>query len=379
MLDVPPGTPDRGPGIVVLCIVLMILVTLATIGRVVSKVVMRQYWWWDDFFALLSLPIQLTLLAIVLAWRDIGLGLHSEVVAAHNPLFLLEGAKLLYVAIFFFDTTISLPKLSAIFFYARIFNVKANNRRFIIHLWIAGGLVTGWIVSSLISTIFQCTPIEKAWNPMLPGTCINTFAWYLTTAAISVIVDFYILLLPVPQIWALELSLQRRIYLLAAFFLTYSVIVISIGRLVSTVNIIPKTIEDLTWNFPLYLYWAGLEGSISLISISAPNLIALCKVIASPKNTVVGSKGSESYKSSRFSTPPAPAGKHRNPVREADRDGFERLVGSEGSFSFETSRKLHLAAADQNRVNIPLDEIHVQTHISVTHGKPQKGGRDGDK
>ncbi len=54
-LHVPEGTPDRGPGVVVLCIILMILVTIATIGRIASKFVMKQYWWWDDFFALLSL------------------------------------------------------------------------------------------------------------------------------------------------------------------------------------------------------------------------------------------------------------------------------------------------------------------------------------
>lgn len=53
-LDVPDGTPDRGPGLVMLCIVLIVFVTIATVGRIASKVVMKQYWWWDDFFALLS-------------------------------------------------------------------------------------------------------------------------------------------------------------------------------------------------------------------------------------------------------------------------------------------------------------------------------------
>ncbi|KAI0908880.1 hypothetical protein F4823DRAFT_465550 [Ustulina deusta] len=367
VLHVPEGTPDRGPGVVVLCIILMVLVTIATIGRIASKFVMKQYWWWDDFFALLSLPIQITLLGLILAWRNIGLGLHVDVVAAQNPLYLTQGAKILYVAIFFFDTSISLPKLSAIFFYARIFHTR--NGRFVTHLWIIGGLVSGWIVSALISTIFQCTPIAKAWNPSLDGMCINTFAWYLATATISVVVDFYILLLPVPQIWALELSLKRRIYLLAAFFLAYSVIVISIGRLISTVKIIPTTAEDLNWNFPLYLYWACLEGSVSLISISVPNLIGLIKAITGSIRSGTNAKRGKSLKSQKFVSSSAPSSLQGGLSREGGRDGFERLVGSEEAFSYETNGKRHSRYIDRNRTDMPLDEIRVQTHISVTHGK----------
>jgi hypothetical protein len=54
-LDVPEGTPDRGHGVVQICIALMILTTLSTALRIVSKVVVKQDWWWDDFFAILSL------------------------------------------------------------------------------------------------------------------------------------------------------------------------------------------------------------------------------------------------------------------------------------------------------------------------------------
>ncbi|KAI1348230.1 hypothetical protein F5Y01DRAFT_317958 [Xylaria sp. FL0043] len=366
-LDVPDGTPDRGPGLVALCIVLMIFVTTATIGRIASKVVMKQYWWWDDFFALLSYPIQITVLALIIVWRNIGLGLHADVVVRQNPIYLIHGAKLLYIAIFFFDSSISLPKLSALLFYARIFHT--SNRRFTINLWIVGALVSGWVVSALISTTFQCTPIEKAWNPMLNGTCINTFAWYLATASISVVVDFYILLLPVPEIWALKISVRRRIYLLGAFFLAYSVIVISIGRLVSTVNLIPTLAEDLSWNFPLYLHWALLEGSVSLISISVPNLIGLFKAIRGSRRSGTSSKADGSNKSSSFVRTNASAGFHGGQAREGQRGGFERLAGCEDSFSYETYGKHPSGFANESGEGIPLDKIHVQTQISVSSGK----------
>ncbi|KAI0392746.1 hypothetical protein F5Y17DRAFT_342784 [Xylariaceae sp. FL0594] len=374
-LDVPARTPDRGPGLVALCILLMILSTVTTIGRITSKFLVKQYWWWDDLFAILSLPIQITLLGIILSWKNIGLGLHAETVASVNPLYLIKGAKHLYIAIFFFDSSISLPKLSALFFYARVF--RSNNRIFKINLWIAGSLVVGWIVAALISTAFQCTPIEKAWNPLLPGHCINTYVWYLSTAALSVVIDVYILLLPVPMIWALKTSMRRRIYLLCAFFLTYSVIVISVGRLISTVSLIPTLTEDLTWNFPPYLYWACFEGSISLISISVPNLIGLAKAFLGSSwlgITEKGTAGSTSRKTPRFATSSAVNGLPTSMSRDPDRDGFERLVSSEGGSGWDGDARRPMGGVDNSNTSIPLDRIHVQTQISVSSGKADWNG-----
>ncbi|KAI0115990.1 hypothetical protein GGR51DRAFT_502981 [Nemania sp. FL0031] len=368
-LDVPPGTPDRGPGLVGLCIFLIILVTIATSARVASKFVVKQYWWWDDFFALCALPIQITLLGLILSWRDVGLGLHTADIAAIDPSLLFVGAKRLFVAIFFFDSSISFPKLSAIFFYARIF--PSNNKLFRINLWIVGSLVVGWIVSAIFSTIFQCAPIAKAWNPTLDGTCIDEFAWYLATASISLVVDFYILLLPVPMIWALNTDVSRRIYLLGAFFLAYSVIVLSLGRLIITVQLIPTVMEDLTWSFPLYLYWACLEGSISLISICVPNIIGLVKALRGPAHARIGSRGSERHKDSKLvNSSNNSTGAPNHPICDSDHGGFERLVNSEVSGHWGTivNGEGERESLDSSGTTIPLDRIHVKTQISVMNG-----------
>ncbi|KAI0008478.1 hypothetical protein F4779DRAFT_448654 [Xylariaceae sp. FL0662B] len=319
-LDVPAGTPDRGTGLVTMCVLLIILVTVATTTRIASKLIVKQNWWWDDFFALISLPIQITLLGLALAWRNIGLGLHADVVAAESPLLLVQGAKYLYIGIMFFDSSITFPKLSAIFFYARVFCPR--NGHFTVNLWVVGSLVVAWLIAALVSDIFLCSPIEKAWNQTLPGTCANAFFRYLITAAISVLIDFYILLLPVPKIWALKMSLKRRIYLLAAFFLAYSVIVVSIGRLISTINFIPDRALDLTWDQLDYMYWGCLEGALSIISINVPNIVGLVKALLSrnrDKDSISMNHG-------------ASVGVHRSRSLNGNRDSFERLPSSPGSF-----------------------------------------------
>ncbi|PYH96571.1 hypothetical protein BO71DRAFT_397031 [Aspergillus ellipticus CBS 707.79] len=274
-LDIPAGTPDRGPGVRALFIVLLVCTTLMTLTRIVSKIVTKQRWWWDDLFALLSWPAEVIILSTLIAWVSLGLGLHEEFVEAQDPSLLIRGAKYFYVCIFFFDASICLPKLSALFLYARVFNNKNPALR--IQLWILGTLTVCWLISAVLVTVWQCSPIPKAWNPTIPGTCVNTFAWYTATATLSCAMDIWILIIPVPLIWGLNSSLRRRIYLLVAFVLTYSVIVVSIGRMIATVQIIPKVAEDETWNLTTYLYWATLEGSLSIISISVPNAIALAK------------------------------------------------------------------------------------------------------
>ncbi|KAI1089062.1 hypothetical protein F5B19DRAFT_495804 [Rostrohypoxylon terebratum] len=357
-LEVPAGTPDRGPGLVIMCALLIVLVCLSAMTRIASKLIVKQPWWWDDFFALVSVPIQLTLFGIILTWRNIGLGLHADVVMAENPLYLVQGARYLYIAIFFFDSSISFPKLSAICFYARVF--RSNNRNFRIHLWIVGSLVVGWLVASLISTVFQCSPIEKAWNSLLPGHCINTFAWYLSTSALSVSIDLYILLLPVPMIWALKLSLKRRIYLLAAFFLAYSVIVLSVGRMISTINLIPNLAQDLTWNLPAYLYWACIEGALSLISVSVPNMVGLVKAQMGPRWPGTNPKSSNRHTDPEsLNYGASVAAVHAGQSFRGDRDDFERLVSNTGSIASGINEH------DGKGAVIALDRIHVKTQITV--------------
>jgi hypothetical protein len=316
-------------------------------------------------------PFELVLLALMLAWREIGLGYHAEVVMAVNPMYMLDGAKILYVATLFFDGSICLPKLAAIFFYARVF--RSNNRAFRLHLWAAGALVGLWLVSAWLTTIFQCTPIEKAWNAPLEGHCVDTYRWYLATAALSTVIDFYILLLPVPMIWALKISRRRRIYLLAAFFLAYSVIVISIGRLISTAQLIPTLTQDLTWKFPLYTYWVSLEGSVSIISISVPNKIALVKKLLGGRwpgssGSGRGSGSGETKITGYNSASIAGTGVSRTQVRAGDTHGFERLSGSKMSEDSDSQRTLRPTTSPTNDEEdvLALGQIHVQTDINVS-------------
>lgn len=226
--------------------------------------------------------------------KRLGFGLHEETIAIQSVSYAIRGAKYFYVGMIFFNASVTLPKISALFFYARVFNTKNQSLR--LQLWILGALAGGWLFSVTVVSIFQCDPIHRAWDTTIPGKCIDGFRFYAATAALSCTIDIWILVIPVPLIWGLNISLRRRIYLLVAFFLTYSVIVVSIGRLIATIQIIPTYAEDMTWRMPIYMYWALMESSLSVISISVPNAIALVKHLKGHARSTTAGTG----KSSKF-------------------------------------------------------------------------------
>ncbi|KAL4799874.1 hypothetical protein BDV19DRAFT_384723 [Aspergillus venezuelensis] len=282
-LDVPDGTPDRGVAIVYVCISLITLTSLATAVRVISKFVTKQAWWWDDLFALLAYVCNTVLVSLSIYGRTLGLGLHLVELLSRDPRIAMKIARCMFIGIPVFDCAITFPKLSAVLFYARVFRIGNSTRPgpslFRIQLWIAGLLATAWLIATFIAHWFRCRPLAKEWNPLLPGHCQSRYTQYVASGAASAAINLYILILPVPLIWRLKASLRRRLYLLATFFLTYSVILLSVGRLVIIIGLQRSVYVDLTWDLMPYFCWSQLEASLSIISLSVPPGIALFKAL----------------------------------------------------------------------------------------------------
>ena len=79
-------------------------------------------------------------------------------------------------------------------------------------------LVTCWGIATCFSSVFQCRPVKAAWLPMLPGAhCFNYHAWLIWTNVPNIVIDFCILVLPIPLVWGLNLSVPRRASLNAVF------------------------------------------------------------------------------------------------------------------------------------------------------------------
>ena len=158
----------------------------------------------------------LAVIFIGLSWVSDGLGHHTN---SLDPNQIALGFKYYFAVVSLSTLSISLPKYSAVFFYIRVLNMKSTLNR--IAVYVALGLVTAWLLFTILSTVFQCTPIRKAWLPLIPGHC-NSLHYQLVGSSIaSVIIDLYIMLLPIPILWTLHTGRSRKIVLTGFFFCAY--------------------------------------------------------------------------------------------------------------------------------------------------------------
>lgn len=80
-------------------------------------------------------------------------------------------------------------------------------------------IVSAYGVASTTASVFQCTPIARAWNKTVAGTCIDiTTNWY-ANAGFSITTDVIILTLPMPVIYGLQMHTNQKVALMFVFAL----------------------------------------------------------------------------------------------------------------------------------------------------------------
>ena len=118
-----------------------------------------------------------------------------------------------------------MTKTSILLFYSRLFATPGTRQGFKKLLYTTQALVVMWFIASFIPGILRCDPIDDMWNPLIVGTplvrdyCINDNTYYISSSAINVALDFWILILPLSIVWTLQLSRKRKVGLTAIFLL----------------------------------------------------------------------------------------------------------------------------------------------------------------
>jgi hypothetical protein len=111
---------------------------------------------------------------------------------------------------------ISASKLSALFFYIRIF----TSSRVLGLAKIMMGVIAAWTVLSISGIFAQCIPLSDLWTPGREGHCDNRKATvYLPGCGIAIATDVAILVLPIPSILGLKTKTSDKVGLICLFTL----------------------------------------------------------------------------------------------------------------------------------------------------------------
>ncbi|KAG6017688.1 hypothetical protein E4U43_000510 [Claviceps pusilla] len=108
-------------------------------------------------------------------------------------------SKWLVVAEVPYAWNLGLTKLSLLLMYYRIFRHEYFKKM----AWVVGVFVWVW----------------KLWYPGIAGHCIDQVGTWISNAGSTILTDLVILIMPIPQIWKLQLRMAEKIGLTLAFSL----------------------------------------------------------------------------------------------------------------------------------------------------------------
>ena len=134
-------------------------------------------------------------------------------------------------------TSLACSKLSALFFYKRIFVVGGN--ALLLKLAITGTIVVLilWLVVFQLLTGFQCgTHFSALWDGNYLKYCTISFPYLYGFAISDFLLDIWIVALPIPRILSLNMPIPKKLSVLGIFLLTFICVFASAARMAQYVQ-----------------------------------------------------------------------------------------------------------------------------------------------
>ncbi|KAF2264402.1 hypothetical protein CC78DRAFT_616826 [Lojkania enalia] len=238
---------------------------------------------WEDWVIVASwLCATATVITIGLQIK-FGLGEHGANLSQSDVHNLLLN---IYISISTYCASIGLTKTAILMQYQRVF----ATRKFQIWCWSFITIIVGYTIATVLACIFVCTPIPRFWTGQ-PGYCINELASWFANAAINIVTDLMIVILPIPVIKNLNLPKKQKRLLMGVFAFGVVVCIISIVRLHSLLVI--TTSKDQSYDNAPVATFSIVEVNVAIIGACLPTLRPLLAKWISGLSTTAGSRGSK--------------------------------------------------------------------------------------
>ncbi|CAO2650054.1 Nn.00g013460.m01.CDS01 [Neocucurbitaria sp. VM-36] len=222
----------------------------------------------DDWAMVAALIVTVAYLATILVLRENGMGFSGAVLSLNQ---MTTTIKTILVVEIIYYLCVNSVKISIVLFYLRI----AVERRFAM-------LCKGTIVFlgtfctiCIIVCLTQCIPLHKLWNftGSVQGTCIHSTAFFYMTSSTNIIIDLWIIALPVKVLSSIQRPAREKYAVMGVFALGVLSCIASIVRLYS-VRIYTTSQDPFYDSVPINT-WSMVEVNIGIYCASVPSLKAL--------------------------------------------------------------------------------------------------------
>jgi len=224
-----------------------ILVTRADIG-------------WDDWTVLATL-ITAVGSAIITVFGTVKHGLGQDIWTL-RPEEITKMLRYFYVMATLYFTQVTLLKLTLTFFYIRVFPSPRVQRL----LWGTVIFISLWGFTFVMTAIFQCRPIHyfwTKWDGLHEGHCLDINAITTSNASLSIALDFWILGIPLFQLWGLKMNWKKKVGVGLMFCVGTFVTIVSILRLTALVHFAASA--NASWEFYDVSLWSSVEICVGIM------------------------------------------------------------------------------------------------------------------
>lgn len=225
---------------------------------------MAASWQTDDWMCLVTTAFSIPLTVVSYLFAAHGLGRDLYMVDFADITFVLEMyyySEVLYLVVIF------MTKISICFFYLRIFPKKA----FRVRVFTIVGLSSACAVGFIVVTIFQCTPIPGAWlrwDGTYPAVCRDVQTQALYAAISSIILDVATIFLPMTELWALNMSLRKKLGVMTMFATGVFVVVVQVLRIFYLLKFSAST--NFTRDYTATSIWSNVEVYVGIMCACFP-------------------------------------------------------------------------------------------------------------
>ncbi|KAI9711780.1 MAG: hypothetical protein M1820_001925 [Bogoriella megaspora] len=247
--------------------------------RIVSRKIKGNQLGADDYTILLALVFALGMVANTFVSMHYGLGKHTATLSPKQLVKFIQvsilrallgnvtnkwqtqwACELLWAA------TTSIVKISVLLLYLRIFSKLRYMR---IAAWTLIAFCALWGTAIIITGILQCRPVQRFWDPFVPGQCFDSRLLFIISTGISVATDVIVLVLPLHGIWGLQMPTSQKFQISGIFLLGGFTCGTSIARFVSMFDSLTM---DPTYDFFLPFIWSVTEACIGIVSACLPTM-----------------------------------------------------------------------------------------------------------
>ncbi|CAI6039114.1 unnamed protein product [Clonostachys chloroleuca] len=229
-------------------------------------------------------------------------------------------------------------KLSIISLYTILFPVK----RFCYLCYVAIAVTLCYFASVVVETFALCTPVEFNWDKNIPGgNCEHQTAAFLGAAITNLLIDVFIVGLPMPMLFGLRMSLQKRLSIAGMFGLGGIICIISMLRVISVAQ---WDLDDVTYATTNVSIYSVLEPCLGVVNACLPTIQPAMKRIF---GDVVASWSSHDSQGTPIDTKISRNRERQNAQYIRDHN-FRRL---EDDIPLTTIRSDHGGDSDQNNGN----------------------------